>query len=157
MTMEEERRSENWKVAVKWSLAVDRVISPFYGDGSVVTAESYYHLPGSSIFQCYRIFLQIFSARRHPTSLWQAVRILLSRELPNCHSGGGDPINWAARSPSLKPVDHFSRRYVKEVAYRTRCTSNMHVKWQKSHLFGTYRQVSFKIYGKTCIPDILLL
>jgi hypothetical protein len=111
------------KVNVWCAMSADQIIGPYFFEESTVGGENYlamlkeYFFP---ILQRQRLTKKIiFQQDGAPAHYDLDVRAWLHQKFPGKWIGRRGPIEWAARSPDLTPLDFFLWGYLKQKVYAT--------------------------------------
>lgn len=122
---------DNEKVTVWCALSIDPVLEPYYFYDPIVTGNSYLCL----LHKCLLPMLLeqhaniIFQEDGAPLHYSRAVQDLLNEKLPDLWIGRKGPVNWAAQSSDLPPIDFFFWAYVKDNVFNTRYNSSTFKAW----------------------------
>lgn len=136
------------------------VIGPFFFK-STVNGERYKYMLENMLFPIVdnidalgpagTLFFQHDGAPAHFTL---SVRACLNENFPDRWIGRGGPLNWAARSPDLNPLDYFVWGFLKDKVYGSKIHSLDHLmeriteetlRFQADHLSNTLNNFKKRI------------
>ena len=120
-TIVNEYEDNTAKINVWCAMSSDCIIGPYFFDENVCS-QNYVHMLDTFFWpiiqrkrQASKIFFQQDGAPAHYSLM---ARNWLNERLPNRWIGRRGPIEWAARSPDLTPLDFFLWGYVKQKVYQ---------------------------------------